>query len=128
MTASDAVPFTSEGGFAIPALIVSVFVPPVVVGSAYLVRRHPDHWERTVMPDDFRLIELLNRDGQRIRSSPVTAFSLPPMAGAVGVPLFVGLLLPATLLLLFTPDGLLSPGDIAGPFMVVFAALYVHFS
>lgn len=127
-TGSSVVPFTSEGGFAVPALIVSVFVPSVVVGGAYLIRRRPEHWERTVMPDDFSLVELLNREGEQIRSSPGSAFSLPPMAGSIGVPLFLGLLVPVTLLLVLTPEELLFPGDLAGPFIVVFAALYVHFS
>ena len=120
------VPFTEVGGFAVPGLLVGLFLPAVVLTGIYTVRRRPREWEANVMPDGFSFIEFIIEFGERTRSSPVTV-ALPQKFGFVEGALFVLLLVVPGVLSVALPRYITSPGDILFSLVVLFGATFVRF-
>ncbi|WP_250596502.1 hypothetical protein [Natranaeroarchaeum aerophilus] len=120
------VPFTGEAGFAIPGLLVGLFLPAVALTGIYTVRRRPREWEANIMPDGFSFIELVNEQGERTRRSPVTE-ALPQKYGSVGVAVLVLSIGINGVLSVALPTYITSSGDIICSLVVLLGAMFVYF-
>lgn len=122
------VPFTEEGGFAVPGLLVAMILPVVLLTVIYMFRNQPRRWEADTMPGEFSFIEYVNEFGERTRNSPATAVAVPPNARSLGGALFVFVIVATAILSVLLPSYITSPGDIVGSLVVVSGAVFVYFT
>lgn len=126
--ATDVVPFTSQGGVAIDALVVSLVVPYVLVLVAYWARRDVETWERRVMVDFFTLsgwLEAQASDG----GSPFRPGTGRRYLRATTILVVLVLVLTLVFYLDLLPSGVqVSPADVTGTLLVVAFLLAVRFA
>lgn len=125
--ATEVVPYALYDGFALPAGVVGIVLPFLLVVVVYWIRRDVEEWEQRVMPDSFSLPEWYLAGSER----PIftDAELARHYSRALGIFISLALIAAVVVALRLPPEGLIKgTGDISGLVLALTFLLSIRYA